>query len=156
MARVVRFHRLGGPEVLQIDQVDVPPPGKGEVQIAVKALGLMARTTKPTVSWCRSRCGQSPDPFGDGGERLLDVGRAWSVQDQRVDLARRICRRKSSYTSSTLGSSFWIETLIPSWLRWENNSSQRGLSRNRIWRGRWAYLRSSGDALRRPRGRPNR
>jgi NADPH:quinone reductase-like Zn-dependent oxidoreductase len=40
MARVVRFHRLGGPEVLQIDQVDVPPPGKGEVQIAVKALGL--------------------------------------------------------------------------------------------------------------------
>jgi NADPH:quinone reductase-like Zn-dependent oxidoreductase len=40
MARVVRFHRLGGPEVLQIDPVDVPPPGKGEVQIAVKALGL--------------------------------------------------------------------------------------------------------------------
>ena len=40
MARVVRFHRLGGPEVLQIDQVDVQPPGKGEVQIAVKALGL--------------------------------------------------------------------------------------------------------------------
>jgi NADPH:quinone reductase-like Zn-dependent oxidoreductase len=40
MARVVRFHKLGGPEVLQIDQADVPPPGKGEVQIAVKALGL--------------------------------------------------------------------------------------------------------------------
>jgi NADPH:quinone reductase-like Zn-dependent oxidoreductase len=40
MARVVRFHRLGGPEVLQIDQMDVPPPGSGEVQIAVKALGL--------------------------------------------------------------------------------------------------------------------
>ena len=40
MARVVRFHTLGGPEVLQIEQVDVPPPGKGEVQIAVKALGL--------------------------------------------------------------------------------------------------------------------
>ena len=40
MARVVRFHELGGPEVLKIEQVDVPPPGKGEVQIAVKALGL--------------------------------------------------------------------------------------------------------------------
>src|SRR4051812_47293382 len=40
MARVVRFHQTGGPEVLQIEQVDVPPPGKGEVQIAVKALGL--------------------------------------------------------------------------------------------------------------------
>jgi NADPH:quinone reductase-like Zn-dependent oxidoreductase len=40
MARVVRFHKLGGPEVLQIDQIDVAPPGKGEVQIGVKALGL--------------------------------------------------------------------------------------------------------------------
>lgn len=40
MARAVRFHRLGGPEVLQIDTVDVPAPGTGEVRINVKALGL--------------------------------------------------------------------------------------------------------------------
>lgn len=40
MARIVRFHRLGGPEVLQIDQLEPPPPGPGEVQISVKALGL--------------------------------------------------------------------------------------------------------------------
>src|SRR3954467_13915036 len=40
MARVVRFHELGGPEVLKIEQVEVPPPGRGEVQISVKALGL--------------------------------------------------------------------------------------------------------------------
>src|SRR5882757_8957112 len=40
MARAVRFHRIGGPEVLQIDTVDVPSPGPGEVRINVKALGL--------------------------------------------------------------------------------------------------------------------
>ncbi len=40
MARVVRFHRTGGPEVLQIDQLEPPAPGPGEVQINVKALGL--------------------------------------------------------------------------------------------------------------------
>ena len=40
MARVVRFHETGGPQVLKIEQLDVPPPGKGEVQISVKALGL--------------------------------------------------------------------------------------------------------------------
>ena len=40
MARVVRFHRTGGPEVLQIESLDVPPPGAGEVRIDVKALGL--------------------------------------------------------------------------------------------------------------------
>src|SRR6516162_1434955 len=40
MARIVRFHKTGRPEVLQIENVEVPPPGKGEVQITVKALGL--------------------------------------------------------------------------------------------------------------------
>jgi NADPH:quinone reductase-like Zn-dependent oxidoreductase len=40
MARVVRFHRLGGPEVLGIEEVAVPAPGPGEVRIRVKALGL--------------------------------------------------------------------------------------------------------------------
>lgn len=40
MARVVRFHQHGGPEVLRIEEVDVPRPGRGEVQIRVKALGL--------------------------------------------------------------------------------------------------------------------
>jgi NADPH:quinone reductase-like Zn-dependent oxidoreductase len=40
MARVVRFHKIGGPEVLQIEELDVPPPGNGEVQISVKVLGL--------------------------------------------------------------------------------------------------------------------
>src|SRR5262249_9647953 len=40
MARVVRFHKTGGPEGLKVEQLDVPRPGKGEVQISVKALGL--------------------------------------------------------------------------------------------------------------------
>lgn len=40
MTRVVRFHRYGGPEVLFIEDVDLPRPAAGEVQIRVKALGL--------------------------------------------------------------------------------------------------------------------
>jgi NADPH:quinone reductase len=40
MARIVRFHQIGGPEVLRLEEVEVPPPGKGEVQINIKALGL--------------------------------------------------------------------------------------------------------------------
>jgi NADPH:quinone reductase-like Zn-dependent oxidoreductase len=40
MARVVRFHEHGGPEVLRIEDIDVPGPGQGEVQMRVKALGL--------------------------------------------------------------------------------------------------------------------
>jgi NADPH:quinone reductase-like Zn-dependent oxidoreductase len=40
MAKVVRFHETGGPEVLRIEEVEIPPPGKGEVQIRIHALGL--------------------------------------------------------------------------------------------------------------------
>src|SRR3954470_19933035 len=40
MARVVRFHQIGGPEVLRVEEVEVPPPGNGEVQIRIRALGL--------------------------------------------------------------------------------------------------------------------
>ncbi|QRY77403.1 zinc-dependent alcohol dehydrogenase family protein [Pseudomonas sp. PDNC002] len=39
-ARAVRFHQIGGPEVLRIEPVEVRQPGPNEVSIRVKALGL--------------------------------------------------------------------------------------------------------------------
>lgn len=39
-AKVVRFHSLGGPEVLKIEEEQIPEPGKGEVRLNVKAIGL--------------------------------------------------------------------------------------------------------------------
>ena len=40
MAKVVRIHTLGGPEVLQIDELEVGDPGPGEARIRVEAVGL--------------------------------------------------------------------------------------------------------------------
>ena len=40
MSRIVQFSRTGGPDVLQIEDVDVPLPAKDEVRIRAKALGL--------------------------------------------------------------------------------------------------------------------
>jgi NADPH:quinone reductase-like Zn-dependent oxidoreductase len=40
MARVIRVHRLGGPEVLEIEDREVGDPGPGEVRIRVLAVGL--------------------------------------------------------------------------------------------------------------------
>ncbi|MBA3677519.1 MAG: zinc-dependent alcohol dehydrogenase family protein [Sphingosinicella sp.] len=40
MVRIVRFYEHGGPEVLRIEEAEVAPPGSGEIQIRVKALGL--------------------------------------------------------------------------------------------------------------------
>lgn len=40
MAKVVRFHTLGEPEVLQIEDMPIGEPGAGEVRIRVEAVGL--------------------------------------------------------------------------------------------------------------------
>lgn len=38
--RAVRYHEYGGPEVLQVDQIDRPEPGPGEVLIQVQATSV--------------------------------------------------------------------------------------------------------------------
>ena len=40
MAKAVRFHEFGGPEVLRLDEVAVEEPGVGHVRIRVGAVGL--------------------------------------------------------------------------------------------------------------------
>ena len=40
MPRIVRFHEVGGPEVLKIEDLPNPRPGKGEVRVKVDAIGL--------------------------------------------------------------------------------------------------------------------
>jgi NADPH2:quinone reductase len=40
MSRIVRFQRIGGPEVLQLDELEIGQPKAGEIRIRVRALGL--------------------------------------------------------------------------------------------------------------------
>jgi NADPH:quinone reductase len=40
VAKVVRFHEFGGPEVLRLDEVEIGDPGPGEVRLRVGAFGL--------------------------------------------------------------------------------------------------------------------
>lgn len=40
MAKVVRLHRQGGPEVLAFEDLAIPEPGVGEVKVKVAAIGL--------------------------------------------------------------------------------------------------------------------
>ncbi|MCA1379147.1 quinone oxidoreductase, partial [Bradyrhizobium sp. IC4060] len=39
-ARAVRIHSFGGPEVLQLETVELPPPAAGEVQVRQTAVGF--------------------------------------------------------------------------------------------------------------------
>jgi NADPH:quinone reductase-like Zn-dependent oxidoreductase len=38
--KIVRFHKTGPAEVLQFDELPIPEPGRGEIRLRVKALGL--------------------------------------------------------------------------------------------------------------------
>jgi NADPH:quinone reductase len=40
MARAIRIHQAGGPEVLRLEDIEVVPPGAGEVQVRHTAIGL--------------------------------------------------------------------------------------------------------------------
>jgi len=40
MVKAVRVHKVGGPEVLTYEDIDLPPPGQGEVRIRQHAIGL--------------------------------------------------------------------------------------------------------------------
>jgi NADPH:quinone reductase-like Zn-dependent oxidoreductase len=40
MAKVVRLHKQGGPEVLEFEDYDVGDPGLGEVRVKIEAIGL--------------------------------------------------------------------------------------------------------------------
>jgi NADPH2:quinone reductase len=40
MAKAIRVHQVGGPEVLSFDDIDLPAPGHGEVRIRQHAIGL--------------------------------------------------------------------------------------------------------------------
>ncbi len=39
-AQAIRIHETGGPEVLRVEEIDVPAPGKGEVRIRQTAIGV--------------------------------------------------------------------------------------------------------------------
>ena len=39
-AHAIRFHQTGGPEVMKWEEVEVPPPGKGECTVRHRAVGL--------------------------------------------------------------------------------------------------------------------
>jgi NADPH:quinone reductase-like Zn-dependent oxidoreductase len=38
MAKIVRFHQIGGPEVLKIEEGPSREPGKGEAKLRVQAI----------------------------------------------------------------------------------------------------------------------
>ena len=48
--KAIRYHQLGGPEVLRLEEVPEPVAGPGEVRIRVGAAGVRSATVPPVVA----------------------------------------------------------------------------------------------------------
>jgi NADPH2:quinone reductase len=60
--KAIRVHDFGGPEVLKLEEVTKPIPGKGEVVVAVKAIGI-----NPVETYLRSGSNPKlPRPYTPG------------------------------------------------------------------------------------------
>jgi NADPH:quinone reductase-like Zn-dependent oxidoreductase len=86
MPKIVRFHEVGGPEVLSIEEEMPKQPGKGEVRLKVQAVGL----NRAESMFIRDQYVESPKlPSGVGYEAAgvveavgPDVDKSWV--DKRV------------------------------------------------------------------------
>jgi len=70
--RAIRIHETGGPEVMQLEDVGLPEPGKGEVRIRQHAVGVNFIDT-----YQRTGFYPMPLPFTPGGEgagEIVEVG----------------------------------------------------------------------------------
>ena len=71
--RAIRIHQTGGPEVMRLEEVELPPPGKGEVRLRQHAIGVNYMDVY-------QRTGFYPPaslPFTPGGEgagEVVEVG----------------------------------------------------------------------------------
>jgi NADPH2:quinone reductase len=92
MSLAVRFHSHGGPEVLQLEEVDVPPPASGEARVRHTAVGVNFIDTY-------HRSGLYPVPLPSGvGTEAIGVVEALGPGTETPAVGTRV-----GYVSSTPG-----------------------------------------------------
>ncbi|AZG46970.1 quinone oxidoreductase family protein [Gordonia insulae] len=101
MAKAVRFHQVGGPEVLSWETVEVGTPGPGEVRIAHEAVGLNFADTY-------FRTGLYPAPLPAG----MGVEGAGVVQEVGPGVTSVAEGDRVTYTGSPLGA-YSTERVMP-------------------------------------------
>lgn len=67
--RAIRIHKPGGPEVMRLEEVELPPPGKGEVRLRQRAIGVNYMDVYQRTGFYA----QASLPFTPGGEGAGDV-----------------------------------------------------------------------------------
>ena len=77
MTHAIRFHKTGGPEVLQWEEVEVGKPGPGEARVRNTAVGLNISTPISGPAFIRRRCRAGSARRGRGSSRR-SVPASWT------------------------------------------------------------------------------
>lgn len=105
MTRAIRIHRIGGPDVLALDDVDLPPPGRGEVRIVHGAIGV-------NFVDCYHRSGLYPLPALPHGLGSEAVGRVEALGDGVHGLA---VGARVAYAGGLPPGSYAQARNVPAW-----------------------------------------
>ena len=112
MAKAVRYHKQGGPEVLQLDDVEVGDPGQGQVRIRHTAIGVNFVDTYQRSGLYPMQLPQVGGNEGAGvveavgagvtdlkaGDRITYTGLAGSYCEQRLVPADRMVKLPQGIT----------------------------------------------------------
>ena len=101
MAKAVRFYEAGGPDVLQVENVDVGTPGPGEVRVRHVAVGLNFADTY-------FRQGYYPVPLPNG----MGVEASGVIEEVGPDVNDFEAGDRVTYTGSPLGA-YSSERVMP-------------------------------------------
>lgn len=71
--RAIEYSTFGGPDVLRLEEVDLPEPGPGQVRVAVHAAGVNALDWKIR----EGQLGEQPMPQRPG----LELGHVSFIQE---------------------------------------------------------------------------
>ncbi|MFN9332611.1 MAG: alcohol dehydrogenase catalytic domain-containing protein, partial [Planctomycetota bacterium] len=105
MTRAIRMHRTGGPEVLALDDIDLPPPARGEARVAHTAIGV-------NFLDCYHRSGLYPLPSLPHGLGSEGVGRVEAVGEGGHGLA---VGDRVAYAGGVAPGSYAAARNVPAW-----------------------------------------
>ncbi len=114
MAKAVRYHKQGGPEVLQLDEVQVGEPGPGQVRVRHTAIGVNFVDTYQRSGLYPM---QLPQVAGNEGAGVVEaVGAdehpALALVQVRVGAAlllARLTRRSADQLGVVPGQRLWVQ-----------------------------------------------
>ena len=91
MPRAIRIHQNGGPEVMRFEEVDLAPPGPGEVRLRHTAIGInFSDVNVRRGGFYFGRPQQFPLALGNEAAGVIEA-LGEGVQRLRGRRARRLC-----------------------------------------------------------------